>query len=125
MPNTLSARYMTDTVDIYRTSGMLDGHLTKVTRVVVAMHIPCRIYISQTTDEKMEDTAARVQYSNKLTCANEVDIQAGDELHVMRGANLPHAPARAAQLFYAGVPVYYDQRLPHLEVSIYREARVS
>ena len=125
MVNALSPRYMTDLMDIYRVVSALDGNITKLSRVLIAKAVPCRVYISERTDEKMEETAARVQYANKLTCANTVDVQAGDELVLARGANLPIPVIRAQQTFFAGVPVYYDQRLPHQEISIYREARVS
>ena len=84
--------WYTDLVDIYRVQNRREGALTKQDRVRVAMDVPCRVY----RNSEQED---------KLACSNDVDIQAGDELILRRGARLGQArkPVRA----FAGEPAYF------------------
>ena len=55
----------------------------------------------------MTSTTARERSSEKLACDLTVDIQAGDELLVVRGGNLGYEGRQ--ERYFAGNPVqYYD-----------------
>jgi len=53
----------------------------------------------------MQPTAAASESEDKLACANEADIRAGDELIIRRGARL--GEARQRMRAFAGEPVYF------------------
>ena len=53
----------------------------------------------------MQSTAAYSDGVNKLACDNEVDIRAGDELLIHRGAVL--GKSRQTMRAFAGDPVYF------------------
>jgi len=55
----------------------------------------------------MTNTGARERSSEKLGCDLSVDIQAGDELLIVRGGNLGYEGRQ--ERYFAGSPVqYYD-----------------
>ena len=53
----------------------------------------------------MQPTAAAGVSEDKLACGNEVDIQAGDELLIHRGARL--GEVRQTMRAFAGDPVHF------------------
>ena len=69
--------WYTDTVDIWRVVPVQDESLTRHERRELYRNIPCRLYQVEAADQK-----------DWLQCDNEVDIQAGDELIIHRGAVL-------------------------------------
>lgn len=97
--------WYTDLVDIYRVQNRREGALTKQDRVRVATDVPCRVYRNSVHGPRMQPTAAKVEQEDKLACSNDVDIHAGDELILRRGARLGLArkPVRA----FAGEPAYF------------------
>lgn len=118
-------RWYTDLMDVYRTEDYKDGSLAKKRRVPVLSAVPCRLYRGERPTPRMQQTAASVEYINKLMIDPDVDLQAGDEIFITRGGNLPEGRRidRAPLRFFAGQPYYYDDRLPHQEVGLSREAR--
>lgn len=115
--------WYTDLVDVYRVVNTTAGNIDTQTRQQVGSSIPCRVYSSQKNGPSMQDGAARVNSTDKLGCAVDVDIRAGDELLVTRGGALGRGgePER----YFAGNPQhYYDPvggaltGLEHLEVGL-------
>lgn len=115
--------WYTDLVDVYRVVNATTGNIDTQTRQQVGSSIPCRVYSSQKNGPSMQDDAARVNSTDKLSCAVDVDIRAGDELLVTRGGALGRGgePER----YFAGNPQhYYDPvggaltGLEHLEVGL-------
>lgn len=99
--------WYTDRMDIFRAAPVQDGALSKHQRIQVAADVPCRIYRSRVDGPRMQSTAARAESEDKLACANEVDVLAGDELLIRRGAGL--GQVRQTIRAFAGEPVYYDE----------------
>ena len=115
--------WYTDLVDVYRVVNTTTGNIDTQARQQVGGAIPCRVYSSQKNGPSMQDDAARVNGTDKLSCAVSVDIRAGDELLVTRGGALGRGgePER----YFAGNPQhYYDPvggaltGLEHLEVGL-------
>ena len=97
--------WYTDLLDIHRVQPYMDGSLTKNKRVETASGIRCRVYRSAVDEPRMQSTAAYSDDVNKLACDNEVDIRAGDELLIHRGAVL--GKSRQTMRAFAGDPVYF------------------
>ena len=117
------SNWYTDIVDVYRVVNATTGNIDTQARQQVGSAIPCRVYNSQKNGPSMQDSAARVNSTDKLSCAVDVDIRAGDELLVTRGGALGRGgePER----YFAGNPQhYYDPvggaltGLEHLEVGL-------
>lgn len=115
--------WYTDLVDVYRVVNTETGNIDTQARQQIGNAIPCRVYSSQKNGPSMQDGAARVNSTDKLSCAVDVDIRAGDELLVTRGGALGRGgePER----YFAGNPQhYYDPvggaltGLEHLEVGL-------
>ena len=85
------ADWYTDSMDIYRVEDVTENKLTRSERVQVASGIPCRIYRSSDPNPSMKRQAADINQTNKVACDLGVDIQAGDELIITRGALLGHS----------------------------------
>lgn len=99
------ADWYTDLVDVYRVQSVQEGSLTKQQRVKVGENIPCRVYRNAAHAPQMHPTAADSQSEDKLACANETDIQGGDELMIRRGAVL--GQTRPVMRAFAGEPSYF------------------
>lgn len=121
--------WYTDTVDIWRVSPTTTNGLTTNTLTELYTEVPCRIYQSDSAPINMEQTAAHVRQADRLMCDLSVDIQAGDQLIIHRGARLgktfPSVRAFAAdpnpyfEPFGAVVP-----GLAHQEVRLLQQERV-
>lgn len=118
--------WYTDLVDIHRVAPVKEGALTKHERVPVTKGEPCRVYRSGVHGPRMQPTAAKAESEDKLACANEVDIQAGDELLIHRGAALGRE--RQTIRAFAGEPAYFYEPfgavlpgLAHQEVALLQE----
>ena len=120
------AGWFTDLMDIYRVEAVTTGALTRQERVLVAATVPCRIYSPQKYNINLRQAASAVYGDEKLACAVDVDIEAGDELIVTRGAALGRKtkPVR----YIASQPVlYFDPvgaaatGLEHMEVGIHAD----
>ena len=80
--------WYTDTVDIWRVVPVQDESLTRHERRELYRNIPCRLYQVEAPEIRMSQAAASADQKDWLQCDNEVDIQAGDELIIHRGAVL-------------------------------------
>lgn len=80
--------WYTDTVDIWRVVPVQDESLTRHERRELYRNIPCRLYQVEAPEIRMSQAAASADQKDWLQCDNEVDIQAGDELIIHRGAIL-------------------------------------
>ena len=118
--------WFTDLMDIYRVEAVTTGALTRQERVLVASAVPCRIYSPQKNNLNLRQAASAVYGDEKLACAVDADVQAGDELLVTRGAALGRKtkPVR----YIASQPVlYFDPvgaaatGLEHMEVGIHAD----
>ena len=121
--------WYTDLADVYRVQQVMDGSLTRSERKQVLASVPCRVYRSGDNPIRMQQTAANVQQTDKLACGLDVDIRAGDELIVTRGAKLGH-PGPITRAFAAD-PVYYYEPfgavipgLAHQEIPLLQQERV-
>ena len=120
------AGWFTDLMDIYRVEAVTTGALTRQERVLVAATVPCRIYSPQKNNLNLRQAASAVYGDEKLACAVDTDIEAGDELIVTRGGALGRKtkPVR----YIASQPVlYFDPvgaaatGLEHMEVGIHAD----
>lgn len=122
--NPIFRGWYTDTMDIYRVeAAMADGITAQERRKVNTSPVLCRVYSAQKNGTNMTDNAARVRSEEKLACDLSVDVQAGDELHIIRGGALGHA--NQSERYFAGKPQkYYDpvggamSGLQHQEVGL-------
>ena len=118
--NPIFAGWYTDTVDIYRVVTEQKGNISSQARKKInAASIPCRVYSSKRDGPVLTGTAAAERSTEKMACDLSVDIQAGDELEVIRGGGLGiqgkperYFAVRAALLAVGGGPQRH-QRLPH------------
>lgn len=120
------AGWFTDLMDIYRVEAVTTGALTRQERVLVASAVPCRVYSPQKNNLNLRQAASAVYGDEKLACAVDADVEAGDELIVTRGAALGRQtkPVR----YIASQPVlYFDPvgaaatGLEHMEVGIHAD----
>jgi len=118
--------WYTDLVDIYRVRSVKNGALTRQERVPVVFGVPCRVYRNTPRGPRMQPTAAYTEQEDKLACADEVDIQAGDELIVRRGARL--GQTRQRMRAFAGEPAHFYEPfgavipgLAHQELALYQK----
>ena len=80
--------WYTDNVDIWRVVPATTNHLTKYPLTQLYTAVPCRIYQSDNAPINMKQTAAHVKQADRLMCSTTVDIRAGDQLIIHRGAGL-------------------------------------
>ena len=99
--------WYTDTVDIYRVSPVLSGAITTQEWQQVAAGVKCRVYRSQINGLNPTDTAARTQSTDKLSCANGIDIRPGDQLMVTRGGAL-NSWNEPERYFAGSIQHFYD-----------------
>lgn len=97
--------WYTDRVTVCRVCPSRDGALTVHERRTVVEAVPCRVYRSGVHGPRMQSTAAYTEGEDKLACANDVDIRAGDELLIRRGGGL--GEVRRAMRAFAGEPVHF------------------
>lgn len=121
--------WYTDRVDVFRAVPVAEGSLTRHERRRVLADIPCRLYHTGSTDLRMEREAAGIEQKDWLQCDHTVDIRAGDELLIRRGAGL--GPGVAAVRAFAAAPHYYFEPfgtvmpgLAHQEIRLKQEERV-
>lgn len=121
--------WYTDTVEVYRAQAVMDGSLTRHERVQILAGVPCRIYQSDNRAIQMSQEAASVRQEDRLACGVSVDIQAGDELLIHRGARLGK-PGPTIRAFAADPNLYYEPfgaiipGLAHQEIRLLQQERV-
>lgn len=115
--------WYTDLMDVYRMTETVSGGITRQERTLIAASVPCRVYRSQADNYTQPRGAAKVRRAEKLSCAVDTDILAGDELLVTRGGALNRG--RSPVRYFAGDPqAFFDPvggaltGLEHLEVGI-------
>ena len=120
--------WYTDTVDIWRGVPKTEGNLTRIARTQIASGVPCRVYASSPRPIAVSQTASKIEQSEKLACDNGVDIRAGDELHIHRGARLGRSLGETRA--FAGKPRVHVEPfgavmpgLAHQEVVLMEEER--
>lgn len=123
------ADWYTDTVDIWRAVPTTTNGLTTNTLTQFYTAVPCRIYQSDNQPINMEQTAAHVKQTDRLMCDTSVDIQAGDQLIIHRGAGLGRT-APDIRAFAADPNLYFEPfgavlpGLAHMEVRLLQQERV-
>lgn len=122
--------WYTDLMDIYRVVPVKDGNLTRNERQKIYSSVPCRIYKSDNKALNMSQQAASYNETDKLMCANSVDVRAGDELIITRGGRLGHTSETLRA--YPDNPTHYYEPfgavipgLAHQEMAILRQERVT
>lgn len=120
------ADWYTDTVDIWRAIPSTTNGLTTHTLTEMYTGIPCRIYQSDSQPINMEQTAAHVKQADRLMCGTTVDIQAGDQLIIHRGAGLGQT-VPDIRAFAADPNLYFEPfgavlpGLDHMEVRLLQQ----
>lgn len=121
--------WYTDTMDVFRNAPNKTGSLTRMERQQVLTGIPCRVYTVQPKSPAMSQTAASVSQTDKLACALDADVRAGDELLVHRGARL--GKSFQDSRYFAGEPALYPEPfgavlpgLAHREVLLLKQELV-
>ena len=118
-----------DRVDVSRGPVGQAAPLTRHEREQVLESVPCRIYQSDNRAINMTQTAADIQQQDKLACAPDVDIRAGDELLIHRGAGLGKS-GPTIRAFAADPNLYYEPfgavipGLAHQEIRLLHQERV-
>lgn len=121
--------WYTDTVDIWRVTQTTVNSLTTNTLAQLYTAVPCRIYQSDSAPINMEQTAAHIKQADRLMCDTAVDIQAGDQLIIHRGAGLGRT-APDIRAFAADPNLYFEPfgavipGLAHMEVRLLQQERV-
>lgn len=121
--------WYTDTVDVYRVQAVMDGSLTRHERVQILAGVPCRIYQSDNRAIQMSQEAASVRQEDRLACGVSVDIRAGDELLIHRGAR-QGKPGPTIRVFAGDPNLYYEPfgatipGLAHQEIRLLQQERV-
>lgn len=122
--------WYTDTVDIWRVTPTTINGLTTNTREQIYTGIPCRIYQSDNQPINMDQAAAHVKQADRLMCDTSVDIRAGDQLIIHRGAGLGKT-APDIRAFAADPNLYFEPfgavlpGLAHQEIRLLQQERVS
>lgn len=122
--------WYTDTVDIWRVTPTTTNGLTTNTREQIYTGIPCRIYQSDNQPINMDQAAAHVKQADRLMCDTSVDIRAGDQLIIHRGAGLGKT-APDIRAFAADPNLYFEPfgavlpGLAHQEIRLLQQERVS
>lgn len=122
--------WYTDTVDIWRVTSTTTNGLTTNTREQIYTGIPCRIYQSDNQPINMDQAAAHVKQADRLMCDTSVDIRAGDQLIIHRGAGLGKT-APDMRAFAADPNLYFEPfgailpGLAHQEIRLLQQERVS
>jgi len=102
-----AANWYTDLATINRVVNSPNGNIDNMERVTIAQNVPCRVYRNSNPQTAMKDTAAEVAPADMLACDNSVDIQAGDEILVIRGGGI--GASKAPTRYFAGSPTpYYE-----------------
>lgn len=120
------ADWYTDTVDIWRAIPSTTNGLTTHTLTEMYTGIPCRIYQSNSQPINMEQTAAHVKQADRLMCGTTVDIRAGDQLIIHRGAGLGQT-VPDIRAFAADPNLYFEPfgavlpGLAHMEVRLLQQ----
>lgn len=121
--------WYTDAVDVYRVAPIKDGSLTRPERQRVLQAIPCRVYQSDSKTINMTQTAADIRQEDKLSCDISVEIHAGDELIITRGARLGRT-GPVIRAFASDPNLYYEPfgavipGLAHQEIRLLQQERV-
>ena len=120
------ADWYTDTVDIWRSVPTTTNGLTSYTLTELYTSVPCRIYQSDNQPINMEQTAAHVKQADRLMCGTTVDIRAGDQLIIHRGAGLGQTVPEI-RAFAADPNLYFEPfgavlpGLAHMEVRLLQQ----
>lgn len=121
--------WYTDTVDIWRVTPTTANGLTTNTREQIYTGIPCRIYQSDNQPISMDQSAAYVKQADRLMCDTSVDIRAGDQLIIHRGAGLGKT-SPDIRAFAADPNLYFEPfgavipGLAHQEIRLLQQERV-
>lgn len=102
----LTSFYM-DLVTIIRTVDDNSGYITRKEEVTIAENVPCRIHKNPVTYSDITKSNAEVLHDDKLSCHEDVDIQAGDKLIVVRGGRL--GKSKTTETYIAGYPKIFYQ----------------
>lgn len=122
-------QWYTDTVDVYRVVPTKSHNLTKNTRQKIYSQLPCRIYRSENSKIRMDQTAAGINEGMNIALDNKYVIKAGDELIVFRGGGLGKKDFK--ERAFAGDPHYHFEpfggvfpKLSHQEIQLLKMERV-
>ena len=122
--------WYTDTVDIWRVTPTTTNGPTTNTLQQLYTGIPCRIYQSDNQPINMDQSASYVKQADRLMCDTSVDIRAGDQLIIHRGAGLGKT-APDIRAFAADPNLYFEPfgailpGLAHQEIRLLQQERVS
>lgn len=121
--------WYTDTVDIWRVTPTTTNGLTTNALQQLYTGIPCRIYQSDNQPINMDQSAAYVKQADRLMCDTLVDIRAGDQLIIHRGAVLGKT-SPDIRAFAADPNLYFEPfgavipGLAHQEIRLLQQERV-
>lgn len=124
------ADWYTDTVDVWRVVLTTTNGLTSGERQQLYTGIPCRVYQSDSQPINMEQTSAYIKQADRLMCDPSVDIQAGDQLIIHRGAGLGQTTPDI-RAFAADPNLYFEPfgavlpGLAHQEIRLLQQERVA
>ena len=118
--------WFSDLMDVYRVVTTATSGLSRPQRQLVLEAVPCRVYSNQKNNINLRNTAATVREDEKLACAIDTDIQAGDELIVTRGGTMGRG-IRTERYIASQPTLYFDPvgsaatGLEHMEVGLHAD----
>ena len=118
--------WFTDLMDVYRVENVATTGLSRQQRQLVLQAVPCRVYSNQKNNINLRNTAATVREDEKLACAIDTDIKAGDELIVTRGGAMGRS-IRTERYIASQPTLYFDPvgcaatGLEHMEVGLHAD----
>lgn len=105
MYNTTSLWY-TDIFNIYRNIKTIKSGITKTSRKLISENNIGRIYRKSNASINSNIQASELQITESLICNIDIDIEAGDEIRVIRGYKINKNKTKV-DIYIAGQPVDY------------------
>ena len=99
-------QWYTDIFSVYQNVLTEKLGVTSTSRKLVSKDNPCRIYRKSKPSLNNNQQASELQINDNLICDIGVDIQAGDEVHVIRGFKI-NKNFDKSEIYVAGQPVDY------------------
>lgn len=98
--------WYTDIFSVYRNVLITKLGITKTERKMVSKDNLCRIYRKSKPSVNFTQQAGELSINDSLICNIDIDIQAGDEIHVIRGYKI-RKNLDISEIYIAGQPVNY------------------
>lgn len=114
--NTIS--WFTDIFSVYRQTKVEKYGITTYDRVLISKDNKGRIYRKSSPSLQNKETASELHITDKLICDINIDIEAGDEIRVLRGYLIGKNTKEKADIYIAGLPSDYYMPVGGINVDL-------